>query len=246
MRKLWQSAVLVTVAASLGGCDPFTPNVPPEGGVVESADKQPHRKRRSTPEGTDEGAQGSLLAAHADRDLYPQSEIDRFKLTGNAKTLAVALLTVAAKDRIEDLPELLTDDAGWGLSDAREISRRGILDDGGEAFLSAIRGAASRFKKEAPFSCPPIMPAMETFVSTGAEPMWCFYSSDDKLDLIVLKLVAVGGKARIGYVGLFEERPDGQLRVFGAGAPPPTRPPAKMRGLTGGGAGPTVIGPEGM
>jgi hypothetical protein len=234
---------MVTAALSLVACDP---NVPPEGGVVESADKQPHRKRRGVPPGTHEGESTSLLAAHAERDLYPKSEIDGFKLTGNAKTLAVAMLTVGAKDRIEDLPDLLTTDAGWGLPDAREVGRRGIMDDDGEAFMTSLRDAASRFKKDAPFNCPPIMPAMETYVSTGAEPMWCFYSSDDKLDLLVFKLVAVGGHARIGYVGLFGERPARQMRVIGAGAPPPTRPPPKMRGLDKPGGGPTVIGPEGM
>lgn len=243
MSRLSRSALLLLGLLPFVACDP---NVPPAGGKVDSNEKQTHRKRRGLPEGTHEGSGGSLLAAHAERDLEPASEIEQFKLTGSAKRLAVAALTVAAKDRIEDLPPLLADGAGWGLPDAREVGRREILEDGGEDFLAALRNAASRFKKDATFSCPPIMPAMETFVSTGAEPMWCFYSSDDRLDLLVFKLVAVGGTARIGYVGLFRERPTGMLRVADVGAPPPTRPPPKLRGLSGAGQGPMMVGPGGM
>jgi hypothetical protein len=239
MSRLSRSALLLMAMLPLMACDP---NLPPPGGKVDSDERQTHRKRRGVPEGTHEGSGGSLLAAHADRDLYPQSEIDQFKLTGSAKALAVALLTVAAKDRIEDLPALLTDGASWGLPDRRELDRREIFDDGGEDFMTALRTSASRFKKDATFSCPPLMPAMETFVATGAEPMWCFYMSDDRVDLLVFKLVAPAGKARIAYVGFFEERPTGMMPVrLDLGAPPPTVPPPKMRGLDR----PMVMGPGG-
>lgn len=237
MSRLSRSALLLAAMLPFVACDP---NVPPAGGKVDSDERQTHRKRRGVPEGTHEGSGGSLLAAHAERDLYPQSEIDQFKLTGAAKTLAVALLTVAAKDRIEDLPALLTDGAGWGLPDRRELGRREIMDDGGEDFMTALRTAASRLKKEATFTCPPLMPAMETYVATGAEPMWCFFMSDDRVDLLVFKLVAPGGQARIAYVGFFEERPTGMLPVrTDLGAPPPTVPIPKMRGLDR----PMVMGP---
>jgi hypothetical protein len=242
MLRRFRKAVLLGGIVIGPACEP---NFPPEGGKVESAERAPHRKRRPLPEGTHEGAGGSLLAAHADRELPPPAEVEHYELTGNAKTLVVTLLTVAAKDRVEDLPALLTPDAGFGLPHTLELGRRQISADGGEAFLNALRGAASRFKKEATFHCPPILPAMETFVATGAEPMWCFYSSDDKLDLLVFRLLAVGGTARIAYVGLFDERPTAPVPMIASGGIPPVRPIPKMRGLARPGQGPSLVLPDG-
>jgi hypothetical protein len=243
MPASWRHPLLWAAAALAFACDPGLAG--PNTGTEPVSDKRPHRKRGSLPEGTHEGAGGSLLAAHAERDPFPPSEIAAFKLTGSAKTLAVAMLTVAAKDRIEDLPALLAPEAGFGLPDPGESGSRTILADGGEAFLAAFRTAASRFKAEATFTCPPILPALETFVATGAEPMWCFYGSDDRLDLLVFKLMATGGHARIAYVGLFDERPTAPVRIGGGGAPPPTTIPLKRRGMDAAGQGPLVL-PEGV
>jgi hypothetical protein len=179
--------------------------------------------------------------------------MDTWQLPYQAKFAIVSLLHVAARDRLEDLPHYLTKDARWGLPDRREIDARPILnEDDGLAFLTAFRGAASRFagkaandeasgptstQKSATFACPPMLPAVELLVRNGAEPMWCYYSSYDKLDWLVFRLVVQDGRARIDYVGLFEERPTAHVVVQRTDPPPPVVPPVRRSGLKPGGRG---------
>jgi hypothetical protein len=154
---------------------------------------------------------------------------------------------VAARDELENLQHFMTKDARWGLPDRRELDARPILgEDGGVAFMNAFRNAASRFagkvrgdqssgqqsaQRSATFACPPMLPAAELLVRNGAEPMWCYFSSHDKLDWLVFRMMVRDGRARIDYVGLFEERPTAHVVVDRTDKPPPAVPPVRRRGF---------------
>jgi hypothetical protein len=88
---------------------------------------------------------------------------------------------------------------------------------------------ASRLGRKENLNCPPIMPpAAQNYVRNGAEPMWCFYSSNDGLDILAFKLILEGGSAKIDYVGLHPERPAGMIAPR-TGAPPPPMTPMVRR-----------------
>jgi hypothetical protein len=223
-----------------------TPYVTPLGGRGAGATAaEPARDRRELPPGSHDGQEESLLAAYRDRDLPDHQEMnEQWGLTRSAKRIAVAMLIAAAQDRDDFLDELLTEDARFGLPDRREPQARPIAGDR-EVFFDRFRAAASRFKGKADFTCPPLLPGAEATVSSGAEPMWCFYTSDDGHDMLVFKLVTRADHPRIAYVGLFGERPSGSLRIVGYGPPPPTTPTPKMRGMDDLPSGVTPIRREG-
>jgi len=184
--------------------------------------------------------------------------MENWQLPYQAKLMIVSLLGVAAHDDLEALPSYLTKDARWGLPDRREIEARPILgEDDGLAFMTAFRNAASRFagkvpddessgphstQKSATFACPPMLPAAELLVRNGAEPMWCYFSSHDKLDWLVFRMFVRDGRARIDYVGLFQERPTAHVVVDRTDPPPPVVPPVRRRGIEPGGRGRPVPG----
>jgi hypothetical protein len=231
----WPLAAWVWFAVTAPACDPKEP--------VSSGDAPAPSARtpRPIPRGSHDGAQTSLLDEHARRKPPTRAEIDAWQLPYQAKLLVSHLVRVAALDAIDELPSLLATGARWGLPDRREIHARPILaSDHGEAFLTALRKAASRLAgradhaartsqgpRPATFSCPPMVPAAELLVRNGAEPMWCFFASHDRLDLLVFRLVVSEGRARIDYVGLFEERPSGEVIIDRDDPPPPMVPPTK-------------------
>jgi hypothetical protein len=198
-----------------------------------------------------------LLDEHAERDRPSVAEMQTWQLPYQAKLVIVSLLGMAARDELEDLPHYVTADARWGLPDRREIDARPILEqDDGLAFLTAFRNAASRFagkirddessgphsrQKSATFACPPMLPAVELLVRNGAEPMWCYFSSYDKLDWLVFRMTVRDGRAKIDYVGLFEERPTGHVTVQRTDPPPPVVPPVRRRAVKPGEKGLPVI-----
>lgn len=216
------------------------------------------RKARPRPAGTHDGLNGSLLDEHARRDPPRPAEMETWQLPYQAKLMIVSLLGAAAHDDVEALPHYMADDARWGLPDRREIDARPILgEDGGLAFMTAFRNAASRFagkvrddessgpsstQKSASFACPPMLPATELLVRNGAEPMWCYFSSYDKLDWLVFRLMVRDGRARIDYVGLFEERPTAHVVVDRTDPPPPVVPPVRRHGVMPVGRGQPVPG----
>ena len=103
----------------------------------------------------------------------------------------------------------------------------------GAAFFDALRASASRFRgvlkgqggRGATFNCPPMTPGAQEAVRTGAEPYWCYYISDDSLDLLVFRLQVIAGRGRVTYVGLFPTRPSGPIAVGRTDPSPPFVPP---------------------
>jgi len=195
--------------------------------------KQPHDRAaapaaaapRGLPEGSAEGLPESLLHEYAARDAAPAAEIRSWDLPAKAKRLVVELLISAAHDDTSRLSELLTTQARWGVPDRREFDARPVFDnDAGRVFLDTLRGAASRLGRKENLNCPPIMPPVaQTYVRNGAEPMWCFYGSNDGLDILAFKLVLESGSARVDYVGMLTERPT-KMSVRNGVQPPPMTP----------------------
>ncbi len=200
------------------------------------------RSYRGLPAGSDEGDPRSLLAQYSRRDPIEWGEAGRWPLPSKGKQVAVALLTTAALDRLEDLPRLLTSDAGWGLPHRAEYGARPVFSgDGGAEFFDVLRTAASRFKGLDPssqidgggggsavYTCPPLVPGVQDVIQTGAEPYWCYYQSNDRLDLLVFKMRVIQGRTQVEYVGLFEERPSAPVVIPRHEAVPPLTPPIKM------------------
>ncbi len=183
---------------------------------------------RPIPEGSFEGRPNHLLQLYAEHPIASPQQRFTWQLPFQAKRIVVELLTLAARDDASGIDDLLTEDARFGLPDRRELLARPVFDDDhGQTFFDALRDAAVRFDAKAAFSCPPLALASQQLVQSGVEPMWCFYTSGDHLDLIVFKLVLERGHPRIAYVGLFEQRPERPVIVTAAGQPPPLTPPIR-------------------
>lgn len=225
--RLLRSLLLATGLAALGGCQ--TPHLigkqRPERAPVAAPPAA-----RPLPEGTAEGVPEHLLHEYRGRDLAPASEVATWDLPAKSKRLVVELLVHAAADTTAGLRDMMTEQSRWGVPDRRELDARPVFDgDDGRAFLDVLRGVASRFGRKENLNCPPIMPpAAQAYVRNGAEPMWCFYSSSDGLDIFAFKLVLEGGSAKIDYVGMHPERPTGM--IVRPGPPPPPMTPMVRRG----------------
>lgn len=188
-----------------------------------------HQPASQLPPGTDDGAgpDGSLLASYASRDYREDAELATWQLPFQAKTMVVELLIAAAKDDANQMGKLLSEHARWGIPDRRELRAREIRtksDPLGVEFLTAFRKAASRFGAKASFSCTPMQPGWQILASSGAEPVWCFYSSSDNFDMIGVRLILEKGHVKTDYIGFFPERQNVAFRLSDIGDPPPSTP----------------------
>ena len=229
------SFLLCSAVAAFAGCE--TPHSAgftaaksaPKTGVAPAAPVAAAAPR-ALPEGSAEGLPEHLLHEYAGREPAPATEVSTWDLPAKSKRLVVELLVLAARDQGAGLRGVMTDQARWGIPDRREFEARPVFssDDGG-AFLDTLRQVASRLGRKENLNCPPIMPpAAQNYVRNGAEPMWCFYSSNDGLDILAFKLILEGGSAKIDYVGLHPERPNGMIAPR-TGAPPPPMTPMVRR-----------------
>ncbi len=229
-------APLALLTFALTACG--EPRNPPMPEVWADPAIAPHQKREALPPATDEGAgpDGSLLQSYAERTPRPEDELATWMLPFQAKTMVVELLIAAAKDDAERMKLLLADNARWGLPDRREIRARPIVSDEdphGVEFLTALRTATSRFSKKASFTCTPLQPGWQNFAASGAEPVWCSYTSSDGLDIIGFRLVDYGGQVKTDYVGFYPQRLTAPIRMPGAeNAPPLTPLPKRPVSLT--------------
>jgi hypothetical protein len=188
-----------------------------------------HEPSTELPPGTDEGAgkDGSLLESYAKRTYRSDEEMETWLLPFQAKTMVVELLIAAAKDDPKQMAKLLTENARWGAPDRRELRARPIItkkDPLGLEFLESFRKAASRFSAKASFSCTPMQPGWQMFAATGAEPVWCFYNSNDKFDMIGVRLIVEKGQVKTDFIGFFPERQNVAIRMPDVGDPPPPTP----------------------
>lgn len=226
-RRLLVLASLVSTTLALTACDPRNPPMPEQGWADPTI--APYQPNPTLPPATHEGAgpDGSLLGSYADRTPRAVAELATWQLPFQAKTLVVEMLIAAVKDDADRMRLLVADNARWGLPDRRELRARPIYsaeDPHGAEFLGAFREASSRFGSKASFACTPLQPGWQMFASSGAEPVWCTYTSTDGLDIIGFRLIVVRGRVQADYVGLFSERLGQPMHVVGAGAPPPLTP----------------------
>lgn len=195
--------------------------------VADSRPRPPTRIREAV-QPAPEGVSASLLEQYAGRMPILQIEADAWELPFQIKRLDIALVTIAAQDRLEDLPLVLTPDATWGLPETRRFGARPIFaGDGGAAFLAAFRTAAARFPASAKWETQPLASGPQDIIRNGAEPLWSFYSNAN--DRIYFRAVMHSGVARIDYVGFFEEVPTEPIKVIGHGQPAPLAP--QLRGM---------------
>ena len=241
---------LLTLA--LSGCENTYPPLPE---VWVDPPLPTHQPAAKLPAASAEGAgpEGSLLASFAERDPRKSEEGETWTLPFQAKAAIVELLIGAAKDDPARLAELLSERARWGVPDRRELRARPIFSDAdplGLEFLAAIRKAASRFGAKASFSCTPLQPGWQILAATGAEPMWCSYTSNDRLDIMAFRLMVESNRVKVDYVGFFEERQPQAIRVVGVGDAPPIVPyfkrpvPLELPELMPGGRNPVVQMPK--
>ncbi len=190
----------------------------------------PPAEGRAVPAGSFDGASATLLNEYAGRDPVTREEAASWQLPFHAKRVVVALLIMAARDDFSMLDAVVTPTARWGIPDRREYDAVPISGaDGGAGFADALRSVASRFADKASFNCPPIANPLQNYVRDGAEPMWCFYLSSDQIDVLAFKLVVDRGAARIDYVGMLTERPNGPVAVRPGRDSPPMVPSIKRR-----------------
>lgn len=190
---------------------------------IEESRPRPRTRVPAAIQPVDEGVSANLLEQYAGRMPILQVEADAWELPFQSKRLDIALITIAAHDRLEDLDLVLTPDATWGLPETRRFGARRIFDgDGGEAFLAAFRTAAMRFPGNAKWETQPLASGPQDIIRNGAEPLWSFYSNAN--DRIYFRAVMYAGVARIDYVGLFEEVPTDPIKVIGHGKPAPLAP----------------------
>lgn len=219
-------APLALLTLSLAACHERYPPLPE---VWVAAPVPSHKPSSVLPPATDEGAtaEGSLLESYAKRTPRKAEELEGWQLPFQAKTMIVELLIAAGKDDAQQVRSLLSMNARWGLPDRRELRARPIVTDQdplGLEFLEAFRKATSRFSKKATFTCTPLQPGWQMFASSGAEPVWCSYNSDDNLDIIGFRLIMENGQLKTDYVGFFRERQAEGMRAVGLGDPPPLTP----------------------
>ncbi len=248
--RILLSLLLCSAVAALGACE--TPHSAgfakvrsaPQTGVSAAGAAGSAAAPRPLPEGSAEGVPEHLLHEYAQREPAPEAEVATWDLPAKSKRLVVELLVLAARDQVNGLQRVMAKQARWGIPDRREFEARPVFaDDDGRAFLDTLRQVAARLGRKENLNCPPIMPpAAQTYVRNGAEPMWCFYSSNDGLDILAFKLILEGGNAKIDYVGMHPERPAGMIPPR-TGAPPPPMTPLVRR--PPGGMAPRIAPTEG-
>ncbi|MEM9456783.1 MAG: hypothetical protein AAGF11_21580 [Myxococcota bacterium] len=155
-----------------------------------------------------------------------EEESQSWRLPYQAKRIVAALMIAAAHDRLDSLRFILTPDAQWGWPDPRRPGARPVFTgDQGEAFFKVLRKVGQRLPEKTKWTSHPVPPGVQMLLSTGAEPMWTYYSEGP--DGILMRLVVYGGKARIDYVGLFDELPAERPNADAYGPPPPMKTPLR-------------------
>lgn len=168
----------------------------------------------------------SLSSRYGARDDLRLEDLDERELPTLAKKLVVALLSAAAREDIATVRGLLAPNASFGLPDRREYDAWPLDDTASlETFTANLDLVAQRFDAEAAFSCPALQREHIDAVTRGAQPMWCFFTSADGLDLLTFRLRTIDGRGQVEYVGMFEAAPTEQLHLApGEPNPPPITP----------------------
>lgn len=166
------------------------------------------------------------LLARAPKSSDWSGDPTRARLPDDAPAFADALIDRVAADDLEGLLALLAPEARWGLPDRRQIAGRPIgatLEQARPAFV-ALAHAAARMASDTPVNCPAPDRRLRAALARGELLQWCYWVSDDRLDVLALGLRSVEGHARLEYLGLFPERPSEPIEASGEAPVPPSSP----------------------
>jgi hypothetical protein len=153
----------------------------------------------------------------------------RFPLPRAATQLIHELLAAASADDLAQFTALLDADARIGLPDRRQLGAEPIHTGAGpRAAARRLVDGAARFAVTTPLVCPTIDRRARATVTRGDALMWCFWMSEDGLDLLSFglrgRVIESEGDARVAYIGVFPLRPEAPLVVPGEPPPPPVVP----------------------
>jgi hypothetical protein len=167
----------------------------------------------------EDGVSADFMQVCVLREPFDEAESDHWEMPFQSRRLAVALMIIVAQDRIDDLDRVLTPDATWGLPETRRFGARPIFGpDGPHEFVHALREAGRRLPAKPSWRTLPLTMGTQESVRSGAEPLWAFYENGG--DRIYFRMVMREDKARIDYVGLFEDGPPrGPISIVGQGRP---------------------------
>lgn len=167
----------------------------------------------------EDGVSADFMQVCAAREPFDHIEADHWEMPFQSRRLAVALMIIVAQDRVDDLHRVLTPDATWGLPETRRFGARPIFGpDGPHAFVHALREAGHRLPAKPSWRTLPLTMGTQESVRSGAEPLWAFYENGP--DRIYFRMVLRDDRARIDYVGLFEDGPpQGPISIVGQGRP---------------------------
>ncbi len=162
-------------------------------------------------------------------DFDPRPHDRHYPLPRAAAQLIHDLLGAAVSEDLPSFTALLEPNARIGLPDRRQVGARAVLADGGPAAAARrLRDAAARLPATTPLRCPELDRRVEPRVTRGEAPMWCFWMSEDGLDVLAF---ALRGRisdeqpdARVAYLGMFPVRPALPLEIPGDPPPPPVVP----------------------
>ncbi len=218
------SAVLIL---GLAGCSsPW----PPSGGERPGA----HPERVPAP--IFEDAPESLLSY---ANAFAVSLKDRqLELPGHSQAICAGALKAVAQDDMDTLLGLMTPTARFGLTPhaARPAHQRDgrrfeplSVHDYPELLMRRLRDAGAAMSTQAAggttkISCGRELPAVQDYVSRGAEPMWCSYADSSSGSWINFSLIVTGDGPRIRYLATTSASPR-PFATFEAWPPPTTTVP---------------------
>ncbi len=148
------------------------------------------------------------------------ADLSGLRLPDDAPEFANAVLDRVAANDLAGFVDLLAPDARWGLPDRRQLGGRPIAPR--PSFI-ALGQAAARMAN-AGVQCPEPDRRLRAALCRGELSQWCFWVSDDGLDILALSLRSIAGQPRLEYLGVFPQRPTAWTEVVGEPPAPPMTP----------------------
>jgi hypothetical protein len=150
----------------------------------------------------------------------------RYPLPRAAAQLVHDLLGAAVADELPRFAALLEPGARIGLPDRRQLAAEAMIDEAGAGSAARrLLDAAARLPASSALLCPDIDRRIKPEVTRGELLMWCFWMSEDGLDVLAFGLrgrVSDGeADGRVAYVGVFPDKPEAALVMPGEPPPPP-------------------------
>jgi hypothetical protein len=230
MYRSHQTTVFFTSAVFILGLAGCSSPWPPAGG--ERAGAHPQR----TPSPISEGSVPTLL--NYARDFAVSLEDRELQLPGHSQAICAHALKAAAQDDMDSLLAIVTSTASFGLTpravrpphqrDGRRFEPLSVHAYP-ELFMQRLRDTGSTMSTQAAggttkISCGRELPAVQDYVSRGAEPMWCSYTDASTLSWINFSLIVTADGPKINYVATTAATPRA-FADFGAWPPPTTTVP---------------------